>query len=971
MALQVRRNPSIKVRLITTLMMVFALVAQPLYSFAIGQIAYAASPTTVVVNSLTGQGWELNDTRANGHVKLISDNTAAGAGALSLKTDSSPASGQDKAQFINNTLWTNPLNLSAVANTNLSYSTKQNSASFAAGLPSYQMEVNLNGATGYTTLVYEPYNNDGNAAVHANEWQSWNVGDGKLWSSRTIASSTDNFIFQSSQGQYQYNLSDILTHFPNAKVLSFGVNVGSNNPGYDTEVDSLAFNNKTYNFEPVTPTASDSAFVYDAMHIRENNVGDNVAQIRVPAYATDIQFVVDGQVVSDLDISTNDNYDNDIYKVPGSSNGSQWYRLQKSLRAGEHSVSAKFYYDGNWYPVTGLALAYSLDTPWAEYVLPQANKVFRPNDKVVRMKIDDQFNQFRSMDVTINSVVTTVLRSACVDQGDYVLCDVQGLNLPEGVYTANTTVRTQANNRRDNLLSQQFKIDATAPTVTGLNIENDINGTVGNEVLVSVSANDTDTIESVNFYITSPRADGVCDGNGVKLVEQRVKTIDNDGKYRTVLANNLNGTYCVTAVSRDVAMNNSAAIHTKVKFDNTAPTVPAPLNPYGWQNGSSAFTWTTSQDSDISGVSYEILTGTHSNTDSNGRLNNGVSVVTSDATGTSFEYSFSEGPLFWQIRAKDAMGNVSGWSTVRPTTIDSLAPVVSIDSPFNESTVGNGIVNIVGSAQDPYMKEYDVLVERLGAGNSWSQVYESASNSSASFSGKTLYTLSATDDGQYRVKLTARDILNHSTVKQSVFTVDNTTPVLTLSDPIANNDGTYTVGGTTTDVNAPIIVTMNGREVSNQVITKTDGVWAVNLGALAAGASYVITANASDAVGNSAVQQSATFAVPPVVVTPLLIPAFANINTPTPLSQPRLTNAASANGVEVAQSETPNDAAVLGTQTTKDSSDTSDIMKNVAAIEPSSEGWKLFGLAWYWWMLIVAAVAAIWYAVARRRNQDA
>lgn len=210
-----------------------------------------ASPShalsTVVVSSLSGMGWSTADTRTNGHVALITDSSAPlGNGALSLKTDAAPTPSQDKAQFM--TAANVPL--SDVAANPMYYSTKQNSASFVAGLPSYQVAVNLLGTSGFTTLVYEPYNNEGNAAVHNGEWQQWNVGEGKFWSTRAVGS------LQPSQGTYQYTLAQILAEFPNAQVQAIGVNIGSNNPGYDTEVDGLAFNGNLYDFEftPDIPT---------------------------------------------------------------------------------------------------------------------------------------------------------------------------------------------------------------------------------------------------------------------------------------------------------------------------------------------------------------------------------------------------------------------------------------------------------------------------------------------------------------------------------------------------------------------------------------------------------------------------------------------------------------------------------------------------------------------------------------------
>lgn len=216
------------------------LVLQIAIQMLVAQQAHAA--TTLVVDSLTDDGWTKADTRANGQTAFIEDETAPfGEGALSLKTDASPAPSQDKAQFM---MQAN-VPLATVVNNPLYYSTKQNSASFAAGLPSYQLPINLLGVNGgFTTLVYEPYTNEGNDAVKNGEWQQWNVGEGKFWSTRAVGS------LQPSQGTYQYTLAQILAEFPDAVVIGTGVNIGSNNPGYDTEVDGFAFNGTVYDFDP-------------------------------------------------------------------------------------------------------------------------------------------------------------------------------------------------------------------------------------------------------------------------------------------------------------------------------------------------------------------------------------------------------------------------------------------------------------------------------------------------------------------------------------------------------------------------------------------------------------------------------------------------------------------------------------------------------------------------------------------------
>ena len=207
-----------------------------------------ASSSPVVVTPSNTQGWSSADTRPGGAVNFVSDpSSPLPAGALQLTTDATTTA---KAQYLHNT----STQLSDV--TKLSYSTKQNAAIFAAGLPSYQLPTCLYGVTAtgcvpspnangksFATFVYEPYVDQGNAAVQQNTWQSWNVSSGKFWSTRTEGGVI------ASQGTYTYTLPQLKAFFPNAVVIQYGVNVGSNNPGYNVETDAFVFNDITYDFE--------------------------------------------------------------------------------------------------------------------------------------------------------------------------------------------------------------------------------------------------------------------------------------------------------------------------------------------------------------------------------------------------------------------------------------------------------------------------------------------------------------------------------------------------------------------------------------------------------------------------------------------------------------------------------------------------------------------------------------------------
>ncbi len=198
----------------------------------------AMAAETVVVTPANTQGWYKADVRPGGDINYISDPTSPYPdGALQLTTDTTTAA---KAQYLHN----EDIMLSSVSE--LSYNTKQASGPLHAD-PSYQLIVDLNGegAGGFTTLVYEPY---WNGVVTPGAWQSWDVDAGNMWSSSNFVEGTCAVV-AGAGGPPFYTLTMIQTMCPDAEVLAFGVNVGTFNPDYDVETDGVNFNGTTYDFE--------------------------------------------------------------------------------------------------------------------------------------------------------------------------------------------------------------------------------------------------------------------------------------------------------------------------------------------------------------------------------------------------------------------------------------------------------------------------------------------------------------------------------------------------------------------------------------------------------------------------------------------------------------------------------------------------------------------------------------------------
>ena len=214
----------------------------------------ALAATTVVVTPANQQGWSTADTRPGGTVTFVSDPSSPfPAGALQLTTDLTTTA---KAQYLH------AANTPLSSATELGYYTRQVSGPPFAD-PSYQLVTCLNGGTfattcqGFTTLVFEPYQNPLMGPIVPNAWQRWDVASGLFWSTRTRICSNGT-VLGTPGGPATYTLAQIESMCPSAVVAGFGVNIGTNNPGYVVRTDGFNFNGTTYDFQLTnTPTSKE------------------------------------------------------------------------------------------------------------------------------------------------------------------------------------------------------------------------------------------------------------------------------------------------------------------------------------------------------------------------------------------------------------------------------------------------------------------------------------------------------------------------------------------------------------------------------------------------------------------------------------------------------------------------------------------------------------------------------------------
>lgn len=165
--------------------------------------------------------------------------------------------------------------------------------------------------------------------------------------------------------------------------------------------------------------------------------------------------------------------------------------------------------------------------------------------------------------------------------------------------------------------------------------------------------------------------------------------VDGDRTANIVTVNSVNsnavGTYTVTYNVSDVVGNAATQVTRTVNVvDTTAPSVPTntlpngtTVNTDGWD-----FTWNASTDNQPGAITYEYQASQNPTVDGLGVLTTGVWSSGSLATNMIHSAGAAEGVWYWQVRAKDAVGNYSAWSPVATVTKDTIAPVISADGSF-------------------------------------------------------------------------------------------------------------------------------------------------------------------------------------------------------------------------------------------------------------------------------------------------
>jgi len=338
-------------------------------------------------------------------------------------------------------------------------------------------------------------------------------------------------------------------------------------------------------------------------------------------------------------------------------------------------------------------------------------------------------------------------------------------------------------------------------------------------------------------------------------------TIQSDGSWTTTVpaadvgALADGASYQVSVSAQDSAGNSASATH-GISVDTTAPVVSiATLSADDMLNAAEAQQPLTVRGSSSAeaGQTVTVTLGGKSYT----------ATVANDGTWTldvpaADLAALSQGALTVTASVNDKAGN--NGQTTHTLTVDTVAPTVTISTVADDDIVNNAEQVAGQTISGTTTAEQGQTVTVSFNGHSYQATVGADGSWSVFVPGRDFLGLS---DGDYTITATVSDKAGNQGSATHDVTLNGDVPTITINtfaqDDIVNaaEHGTPLVVSGTTDAPAgqTVTITLNGKTYAATV--QNDGTWSYTVGsadvtALADGGSYVINAQVSNTIGNSA-----------------------------------------------------------------------------------------------------------------------
>jgi hypothetical protein len=428
---------------------------------------------------------------------------------------------------------------------------------------------------------------------------------------------------------------------------------------------------------------------------------------------------------------------------------------------------------------------------------------------------------------TISGSKTDVKKQTLTrDSADSTKASATVSSVPESTSTSGTTVVAHAkdvagNETKDSANTYTYYVDATAPTISDINITE--GATLNDDPVISFKVKDNLTIDkaeiSVAYGKDTPSSITVTENaEGVDITKTITK------KLSSFFNNAADGDYTVTITAYDKAGNSVTSKSVTFRLDNTAPTVTVTTtakdgagNKTSVTGQDKTVTWVNNASLDIKVVSgtkegqsdqSDIYTATYSITGSK----DGTGVVDlirdsndgTKATGkvTTVPTSNSTNGTKVVVSAKDKSGN---------STTETYTYYVDPENPeINDLQVDGNSKDGASLAANPTVKfnvsdnltlgEITVNVARGGksvATKSLSASELTGAEEKCSYSLTELVAAANgsdyAQDGVYTITVNAKDKAGNSAVEKTIsFTLDNSDPVIKVTETVNGADGNKT-----------------------------------------------------------------------------------------------------------------------------------------------------------------------------------
>ncbi len=369
------------------------------------------------------------------------------------------------------------------------------------------------------------------------------------------------------------------------------------------------------------------------------------------------------------------------------------------------------------------------------------------------------------------------------------------------------------------------------------------------------------------------------------------------------------GTYAFRAFAADNAGNTAQSAAITFTLDKSAPTVSIsePVDTYSYRGLSQARGLAADSGSGVALVQMR-LTRNSDNFNWDGR-NWTADLVRVPALGTqnwTWDLpALSDGFYTLRAIAIDVAGNQT-ISAPAAFYLDNTKPTVTISSPATGAT-NLAPTLLSGTAQDapPGVDVVKATLQRAVDNLYWNGTAWTADAFALSATGRDNWSLALPilEDGTYTAVVTARDFIGNEGTASVKWTLDRSGPAIAITAPAPNAQlpaGTWkNVSGTVSDASGVASVQVaiavygqywNGATFANQITnfpaTLNGETWRLEGNLPALSRPYVLTATATDVLGNISTSPVLQFTVLDAAPTPTPLPTVTPVPTVAPTPTP-------------------------------------------------------------------------------------